>query len=222
MSLEQLSKTVDFVQDVTPSNANDGETYLDTSQSPPRLKVFDSSVGSFIEPRSIQNLDAPVSGAGATQTDIESGAEGALEKDIVNLSPAGNSVAANLDGGVAAVDWKSKTPDSVFARGVTASPGFNTLVQVSGSGYVFDVGVTSDTDDSDAQIFFNIDGNKVDSETFGLSPSRGTAYRVHGDFTNTVRVEYSAIYRFESSFEIEVLPDVTNLDVSCEVQYVLD
>jgi len=63
MSLEQLSKTVDFVQDATPSNANDGETYLDTSLSPPRLKVFDSSVGGFVEPRSIQNLDAPVSEA---------------------------------------------------------------------------------------------------------------------------------------------------------------
>jgi len=65
MSLEQLSKTVDFVQDATPSNANDGETYLDTSLSPPQLKVFDGSAGAFIRPRSIQNLDAPVSGAGA-------------------------------------------------------------------------------------------------------------------------------------------------------------
>jgi len=66
MSLEQLSKTVDFVQATTPSNANDGETYLDTSQSPPQLKVFDSSANAFVRPRSIQNLDAPVSEAGAS------------------------------------------------------------------------------------------------------------------------------------------------------------
>jgi len=64
MSLEQLSKTVDFVQDATPSNANDGETYLDTSLSPPRLKVFDSSANAFVKPRSVQNLDAKVSNVG--------------------------------------------------------------------------------------------------------------------------------------------------------------
>jgi hypothetical protein len=63
MSLEELSKTVDFVQDTTPapSVVNDGDTYLDTSLSPPRVKVFDDDVGRFIEPRSIQNLDVPVS-----------------------------------------------------------------------------------------------------------------------------------------------------------------
>jgi len=93
MSLEQLSKTVDFVQDATPSNANDGETYLDTSLSPPRLKVFDDAVGAFVEPRSIQNLDAPVSGAGATQTDIET---------AVDNSNTGATVSSNLDAPVSA------------------------------------------------------------------------------------------------------------------------
>jgi len=52
MALEQLARTVDFVQDATPSasDANDGETYLDTSLSPPRVKVFDANAGTFIEP----------------------------------------------------------------------------------------------------------------------------------------------------------------------------
>lgn len=65
MALEQLTRTVDFVQDATPSatDANDGETYLDTSLTPPRLKIFDASAGSFIEPRSVQNLDQTVSSA---------------------------------------------------------------------------------------------------------------------------------------------------------------
>jgi len=95
MSLEQLSKTVDFVQDATPSasDANDGETYLDTSQSPPQLKVFDSSANAFVRPRSVQNLDAPVSGAGATQTDIETG---------VDNSNTGATVLSNLDAPVSA------------------------------------------------------------------------------------------------------------------------
>jgi len=109
MSLEQLSKTVDFVQDATPSNANDGETYLDTSLSPPRLKVFDSSVGGFIEPRSIQNLDAPVSGAGATQTDIETG---------VDNSNTGATVSSNLDAPVsqAGASAEVKRLDLRFVR----------------------------------------------------------------------------------------------------------
>jgi len=93
MSLEQLSKTVDFVQDATPSNVNDGETYLDTSQSPPQLKVFDGDANAFVRPRSVQNLDAPVSGAGATQTDIETG---------VDNSNTGATVLSNLDAPVSA------------------------------------------------------------------------------------------------------------------------
>jgi len=88
MSLEQLSKTVDFVQDATPSDANDGETYLDTSQSPPQLKVFDSGANAFVKPRSIQNLDAPVSDAGATQSDIET---------AVDNSTTASTVSNNLD-----------------------------------------------------------------------------------------------------------------------------
>ena len=85
MTLQQLSKTVDFVQATTPSNANDGETYLDTSQSPPQLKVFDSSANAFVRPRSIQNLDAPVSNAGATQSDIANGVDSSnLSDDITS------------------------------------------------------------------------------------------------------------------------------------------
>jgi hypothetical protein len=95
MSLEQLSKTVDFVQDATPSAsvANDGETYLDTSQSPPQLKVFDSGADAFVRPRSVQNLDAPVSGAGATQSDIET---------AVDNSTTASTVSNNLDAPVSA------------------------------------------------------------------------------------------------------------------------
>jgi hypothetical protein len=41
--------------------------------------------------------------------DVQAEAEDALEKDISQMSPASNSVAANLDGGVAAVNWPSTT-----------------------------------------------------------------------------------------------------------------
>jgi len=111
MSLEQLSKTVDFVQDATPSasDVNDGETYLDTSQSPPQLKVFDSSANAFVRPRSVQNLDAPVSGAGATQTDIETG---------VDNSNTGATVLSNLDAPVsgAGASEEVKRLDLRFVR----------------------------------------------------------------------------------------------------------
>lgn len=70
--------------------------------------------------------------AGTSIADIEAGAEGALEEDIANMSPASNSVAANLDGGVAAVDWASKTQKKAY--GNIGSTG--TEVSVSGSGYL--------------------------------------------------------------------------------------
>jgi len=65
MALTPISNSVEFVQDNVPTAAADGDSWLDTSLSPPRLKVFDDAVGGFIEPRSIQNLDVPVSTAGA-------------------------------------------------------------------------------------------------------------------------------------------------------------
>jgi len=163
MSLEQLSKTVDFVQDTTPSasDVNDGETYLDTSQSPPQLKVFDGSASTFIRPRSIQNLDAPVSGAGATQTDIETG---------VDNSTTASTVSNNLDSKVSnagqGVEWSNKTPEI----DITASSPFT----VTGSGYLvslkpsgsesFNLTLTIDG----TQIAANIDCDDGDEITFGF------------------------------------------------------
>jgi len=208
MSLEQLSKTVDFVQATTPSNANDGETYLDTSQSPPQLKVFDSSANAFVRPRSIQNLDAPVSGAGATQSDIEAGAANALEEDISTLSPASNSVADNLDGGVAAVDWSSKTPKSQSGT-----------VSVSGSGYILSAaffGLVISANGT-ASVLVSIDGGSPlevakaigDNETTGGTDDEG------------VFMSSSLLWRFESGFDISKNTfRVTNEGV--KVNYVLD
>jgi hypothetical protein len=66
MTLEKLGAGIDFVQDATPSasDAIDGDVYLDTSLSPPQVKVFDASIGSFIRPQTAQNLDQKVSNAG--------------------------------------------------------------------------------------------------------------------------------------------------------------
>jgi hypothetical protein len=53
MALEQLNRSVDFVSDTPPTaaDANDGDTFLDTSLSPPRIKVFDGSAGAFVRPQ---------------------------------------------------------------------------------------------------------------------------------------------------------------------------
>jgi hypothetical protein len=66
MTLEKLGAGIDFVQDATPpaSDASDGDVYLDTSLSPPEVKVFDASVGSFVRPKTAQNLDKQVSNSG--------------------------------------------------------------------------------------------------------------------------------------------------------------
>lgn len=64
--------------------------------------------------------------------DVQAEVEDALEKDISQLSPAANSVAANLDGGVAAVDWSSKTPN-------VEEVGSNSTVTVNGSGFLIAV-----------------------------------------------------------------------------------
>jgi len=66
MALEQLNRSLDFVQDTTPSTPNDGDVWLDTSLSPPVVKVYDESVDSFVQSRGVRNLDAPVSEADAS------------------------------------------------------------------------------------------------------------------------------------------------------------
>jgi hypothetical protein len=73
--------------------------------------------------------------------DVQAEAEDALEKDISQMSPASNSVAANLDGGVSATDWLAKTPESAHvAAGNTFS--------VSGSGVLLSLAVpTGNADD---------------------------------------------------------------------------
>jgi hypothetical protein len=60
MTLEKLSGGVDFVSDTTPaaSDAIDGDVFLDTSLSPPEVKVFDASVGSFVDPRTGVSWDS--------------------------------------------------------------------------------------------------------------------------------------------------------------------
>jgi len=185
MSLEQLSKTVDFVQDVTPSasDANDGETYLDTSLSPPRLKVFDDAVGAFVEPRSIQNLDAPVSGAGATQTDIET---------AVDNSNTGATVSSNLD-----------APVSEAGADLRFVGGFQ-LSLASFSGTSFDV---SGQDTFPTDVAFNSDGTAVFVTGFnsnsvfqyslstgfdiGTASFSGTSFDVSGQASNPEGVTFN-------------------------------
>jgi len=227
MSLEQLSKTVDFVQDATPSasDANDGETYLDTSQSPPQLKVFDAGVSAFVRPRSIQNLDAPVSGAGAAQTDIKSGAEGALEQDIANLSPSSNSVAANLDGGVAAVDWSSKTPKYSISETEVANGNTETAISVTGSGYITSIFIRTERVGA-GEITFTVDGstyaNRGFSNTVGSFGFQNIGYYSAADESFPM-LSFDGIIRFDSSFEITTTEDLsTSVKIQTGVNHVLD
>jgi hypothetical protein len=114
MALEQLNRSIDFVSDSPPSNANDGELFLDTSLAPPEIKVFDASIGSFVRPQTAQNLDQKVSNAGDknSQSEITS---------AVNAAGTG-------------IDWSTKTPR--FDSGSGFSSGTGAVISVSGSGYI--------------------------------------------------------------------------------------
>jgi len=188
MALTPISNSVEFVQDNVPTTAADGDSWLDTSLSPPRLKVFDDAVGAFVRPRSVQNLDAPVSGAGATQTDI---------KTAVDNSNTGATVSSNLDAPVSAagadlsfiggfqlslasflqlfdISGQSSSPTGVAFNGdgtamFIIGGGFNTVFQYSLS-TGFDIGTASFTgnsldvlaQDSDPRdVAFNGDGTSM-------------------------------------------------------------
>lgn len=175
MTLEQLNRSVDFVADTPPSNANDGELFLDTSLSPPQVKVFDASVGSFVRPQTAQNLDEKVSAAGATQSDISSG---------VDASTTGNTVATNLDAKVSAtggVNWDSKTPQVDT---------FTDTITISGSGYL----LSTHPGDvfNDVLVSITIDSTTVGSVDLGAN-----------DGTNIAGgVAPGVIFRFDSTLTV--------------------
>jgi hypothetical protein len=98
MTLEKLGAGIDFVQDATPpaSDAIDGDVYLDTSLSPPEVKVFDASTGSFVRSQTAQNLDASVSSAGGINFNsrifnLNAGATVSLPDGVFYLVPNGST-----------------------------------------------------------------------------------------------------------------------------------
>jgi len=159
MALTPISNTVEFVQDTVPTTATDGDSWLDTSLSPPRLKVFDDAVGGFIEPRSVQNLDAKVSAAGVNwasktpKSDIISAAAGTTfsisgSGYILSLTPddidsnSTASVDVDIDGTTVATNLilssglSSSSPDTAFAGGTAVSViwRFDSSVNITASG----------------------------------------------------------------------------------------
>jgi hypothetical protein len=131
-----------------------------------------------------------------TGDDVQAEAEDALEKDISQMSPAANSVADNLDGGVAAVDWSSKTPEIVYTR----TEGYGPIVSVSGSGYITGIRYDSDTP---REVNVHIDGDqKYDTSGYDAEGS-------------------ALLHRFESSFELQK-PESTTDHTVVIVGYVLD
>jgi sugar lactone lactonase YvrE len=138
MTLEQLGAGIDFVSDTPPTNATDGDTFLDTSLSPPQVKVFDGGVGSFVRPQTARNLDQQVSNAGADLR-FRGGfqlplAEFTLDFDVSGQDTNPQGVAFNGDGTTMFVVGTSS--DSVHQY--TLSSGFD-VSTASFTGSSFDV-----------------------------------------------------------------------------------
>jgi hypothetical protein len=72
MTLEPIGQEFQFIQSGTPTSGQSGDWWLDTSSNPPVAKVYDGS--SWVATQTVDrvgtNLDAKVSQAGATQSDI--------------------------------------------------------------------------------------------------------------------------------------------------------
>lgn len=188
MSLIPIDGNVQFVQSTTPSNPADGDVWVDTSLSPPQTKIYDDGATAFIQPRELSNLDAPVSGAGATQTDIETG---------VDNSTTGSTVATNLDAKVSeagrGVDWSSKTLG--YTTGSVSGAGYVVSVHDGGGGE--STGDLGDTIDFSASVSLTIDGASSQtvldtSVSIGSAP-KGAAGAI---------VSATVLARFESSFSV--------------------
>lgn len=136
MSLIPVDAEYHYVQDTTPSEANAGDVWLDTSSDPPISKIY-ADVGNGLEwlqdqssNRIEQNLDAKVSSAGTTQDTIADGADESEGRWSI-LFEGGLAVSA---------------PETISAVGSGAAPSFITWgVTISGGGTDGDYGALQTT-----------------------------------------------------------------------------
>jgi sugar lactone lactonase YvrE len=201
MTLEQLGAGIDFVSDSPPTNATDGDTFLDTSLSPPQVKVFDGSLGAFVRPQTAQNLDQQVSNAGATQSDISSG---------VDASTTASTVSNNLDAPVSNAGATQSDISSGVDASTTASTVSNNLdAPVSNAGA--DLRLFGGFQLSLAEFVFSFDVSGQDVSPKGMSfNADGTTMFILGDNNDSV-FQYS----LSSGFDVNTASfSGTSFDVS--------
>jgi hypothetical protein len=198
MTLDQLGAGIDFVADTPPANAADGDTLLDTSLSPPQVKVFDASVGSFIRPQTAQNLDQKVSQAGAdlklvgTFALVNEEFSGA-SFDVSTQTIAGNGLAF------------SATGDRMFVFGRSSNFVFQYVLSSS-----FDL-TTATFDNS-----FDASGQVASGRSVTFSPT-GDQMFVTGNTTDSVFQ-----YNLSSSFDVTTAVFDTSFDVSSQSDFPSD
>jgi len=204
MALTPISNSVEFVQDSVPTTAADGDSWLDTSLSPPRLKVFDDAVGGFIEPRSVQNLDTPVSAAGAdlrfTGKFQLSVASFLQQFDVSGQDSKPQGVTFSPDGTTMFVVGESS--DSVFQYSLTTAFDVGTA---SFTGTSFDVSAEAPTAQgvtfsSDGTTMFVIGNTSDDVIQYSLTTAfdvgtasfTGTSFAVFNEETIAKGVSFNA------------------------------
>lgn len=151
-----------------------------------------------------------------SEDDVQAEAEDALEKDISQMSPASNSVAANLDGGVAAVDWSSKTVNFTSDFYGISSANQN-AISVSGSGYIINISFTTKNGSDHGRI--DIDGTTVyDADVFNHMAVR------YDDLNGGDRYQQSTsvLFRFDSGFTLGSGSNINSQLTRVGVSYVLD
>lgn len=156
--------------------------------------------------------------------DVQDEAEDALEKDIANLSPASNSVAGNLDGGIAAVDWASKTTKYSVTKAnarpenVTDGP-ITDYINISGSGYLLRVAATANVTNSSHYLRVVKDGTEKFHRAM-QTPLSGDARQINNGFENKFD---DILMRFDSSLDIQIDNQTTSgEDYLVVATYVLD
>lgn len=142
---------------------------------------------------------------GTSISDIEQGAEDALEEDIANLSPASNSVAGNLDGG--AGKFGVETQDRFLAKKYSGFFNGTETVSVSGSGVCTELLYSWDTvPDS---VTLSIDGNTAldlnnpGNENGFITSTKNRNITFDNAIDNFRRTE-NIVFSFDSSITLDV------------------
>jgi len=122
------------------------------------------------------------------------------------------------------IDWTTRTPKgAVSYDNLVLGNSQQTLLSISGSGFVTGVTVYTGANSPVLDAILDIDGTRVDTRTMAQFIRDGNGERFQGGSESDHLIDFHTLHRFDGSVTITADNNSTNdIQMGAEVDYVLD